>query len=239
VLKITNVLFLFFLLLFSCSNKDAQIKINNLQSNVDLAMNKNADHETEIEKLKEENQKINGEIERVKFLLQEKINTLSEEIKNLKQSLETIKEVKEKKEKENKKKKKEIEKVKNKIKSLSIDERYKAARKYHQNKEYEKAENAYLIMKGTKSSWYNERVHYFLGLLYYETKRYEKAIYILQELIQKFPKSKNIPGAIYYQAESLIALGKTKDAKPFLQELILYYPKSKEANKAKKRLNQI
>jgi len=122
------------------------------------------------------------------------------------------------------------------LKDVDIDTKYKTARKLHEEKKYEEAEKYYLSMVGTRSVWYDERVRFFLGTMYYENANYKQSVLTLQDFIDKYPKSRNVSTAIYTQAESFIQMDQKKDAKVFLNDLISRFPKSKEAEKAKKRL---
>jgi len=120
-----------------------------------------------------------------------------------------------------------------------IDERYKLARKNHEQKNYEIAEKYYTSMIGTKSSWSDEKSRFFLGKMYVEWGQYKKAIIALQDFADKYPKSRNIANAVYAQAESFLALNQKKEAEVFLKDVIQRFPRTEEAKLARKRLQSI
>lgn len=217
---------------FSCATKGMRKNISDVRTEY-------AEIKEEVKSLQEENDHLKGLIEKIEVVSNEKIILLEEKVKELEIKIEDqIKEKEKEKEKIEIKKVEEKKEVEN-IKKQSVDEIYKKARSFHESKDYEKAEILYISLKGTPSKWYEERAYYFLGSLYYESGGYEKAIYILDEFIQKYPKSLNVPGAIYIQGDSLFKLGKKKESYEFFKELVLYYPNSKEAKEAKKRLQNV
>ncbi|MEI6093587.1 MAG: tetratricopeptide repeat protein [bacterium] len=131
----------------------------------------------------------------------------------------------------------EIKKVD--LSKINIEERYKTAKKMEQNKKYEEAEKYYTSIIGTTSKWYDERARFFLGSMYYDMGKFKDSIVALQDLIEKYPNSKNIPSSMLTQAESFVSLKQKKDAEIFFKDLITRFPKTKEAEKAKARLKKI
>ncbi|MFH1222732.1 MAG: tetratricopeptide repeat protein [Pseudomonadota bacterium] len=123
--------------------------------------------------------------------------------------------------------------------NMDVDEKYKTARKFHEEKKYDEAEKYYASIVGSKSTWYDERARFFLGSLYYEKENYKQSVVTLQDLIDQYPKSKNISTAIYIQAECFYQMKQHKEAEVFFKDLVSRFPNSKEAAKAKQRLSKI
>ncbi len=69
--------------------------------------------------------------------------------------------------------------------------------------------------------------------------KFEKAIAELDLLISQKPQSPVAPAAIYLKAESLLGLDKKTGAKEQFQRLLSDYPYSKEAVRAKPRLDSL
>jgi len=206
----------------------------NVKVSIDELRLSSANNSQAIEELKAENEVLKGEIEKINFLVKQKdqaldvrllaieakissttppSNETSQQVVAPPPSVATATEV-------------------------DIDKRYKMARKYHEEKKFDDAEAYYRSTIGTPSKWYEERALYFIGVMDYDKKDYEKAVIALQEFADNYPKSKNMSSAIYYQGESLKALGKNDEAKLFFEELMSKFPKSKEAREVKKRLKK-
>lgn len=78
--------------------------------------------------------------------------------------------------------------------------------------------------------------HYFLGDSLFRTKDYSQAILAFSVVHEKQPETGLGRRATLRIAESFKALGKDKDAKAFAQILVQNFPKTEEANKARKLL---
>lgn len=125
------------------------------------------------------------------------------------------------------------------LSQLSLDERYKIAKKLEHEKKHDEAEKYYTSIIGSPSKWYDERARFFLGSMYYNMGKYKDAIIVLQDFVEKYPNSKNVPSSILTQAESFISLKQTKNGEIFLKDVVTRFPKTKEAEKAKTRLKKI
>jgi TolA-binding protein len=125
------------------------------------------------------------------------------------------------------------------IKKMNIEKRYQMGRKSHEEKKHQDAEKYYLSVVGAPSKWFDEKARFFLGSLYYEMGKYNEAIVTLQDLVDKYPNSKNVSNAMLIQGESFSALKQDKNAAIFYQDLITRFPKSKEAEKARSKLKKL
>lgn len=73
----------------------------------------------------------------------------------------------------------------------------------------------------------------------YKNRKYEDAILEFQQLIDAYPQDWRVPNAYLKQGNSLINLGRKKEAGFFFKTLIDKYPNSPEANIAKQKLKAI
>lgn len=73
----------------------------------------------------------------------------------------------------------------------------------------------------------------------YKSRKYEDAILEFQQLIDSYPQDWRVPNAYLKQGNSLISLGRKKEAGFFFKTLIDKYPKSPEANIARQKLKAI
>lgn len=73
----------------------------------------------------------------------------------------------------------------------------------------------------------------------YKNRKYQEAILEFQQLIDTYPQDWRVPNAYLKQGNSLINLGRKKEAGFFFKTLIDKYPESPEANIAKQKLKAI
>ncbi len=73
----------------------------------------------------------------------------------------------------------------------------------------------------------------------YQQGKYEKAIAKYQEYIDENPEGNMAEIAIYYQAKSYAALGKTGEARNAFQKVIDTYPEEEWAAYAKEQLEKL
>ncbi len=80
---------------------------------------------------------------------------------------------------------------------------------------------------------------FWKGESHYQAQDYASAVLAYQEVMTKHKKSSKYLAAMLKQGLSFIKLGKTQAGKVRLQELITKYPKTPEANRAKKILEDL
>lgn len=78
-----------------------------------------------------------------------------------------------------------------------------------------------------------------LGESRFELKSWREAIFAYEDYRKSYPKGKNFGAATYKIGVSFQELGMLDDAKPFYDEVISKFPKSKEADRARSRLKAI
>lgn len=75
-----------------------------------------------------------------------------------------------------------------------------------------------------------------LGESRFEQKSWREAIFAYEDYRKSYPKGKNFGAATYKIGVCFQELGMLDDAKPFYDEVISKFPKSKEADRARSRL---
>ncbi len=81
--------------------------------------------------------------------------------------------------------------------------------------------------------------YFWIGECEYKLKRYEEAILEYQKVISKYQKSNKVPDSLLKQGIAFAKLGDNESAKIVLNKLIKKYPKSPQANVAKKQLTRL
>jgi tol-pal system protein YbgF len=89
--------------------------------------------------------------------------------------------------------------------------------------------------KGTS----REKAHFLLAESYYANQDFALAALEFNKYKRAYPRSKNLPNAIYRQASSFKNMGKKTEAKLFYQELIDRYPKHPLTKKAKRDIKTV
>ncbi len=85
----------------------------------------------------------------------------------------------------------------------------------------------------------SDNAQFWIGETYYVKKDYEKAILEYEKAIAKYPEGDKIPAALYKQALAFLELGDKTNATNLLKRVIEKYPRSDQAQLAKKRLETI
>ncbi len=80
---------------------------------------------------------------------------------------------------------------------------------------------------------------FWQGESHYQMNDYGRAILAYQRVIDQHPKSDKYPSALLKQGISFVRMGKSEPGKVRLEELIKKFPKSPEAERAKKAIAEI
>jgi tol-pal system protein YbgF len=80
---------------------------------------------------------------------------------------------------------------------------------------------------------------FWIGEIYYQKKDFEKAILEYEKTITKYPETDKVPAALFKQAQAFLELGDKKTARNLLKRVIERFPRSKQAEMAKKKLETI
>jgi TolA-binding protein len=89
---------------------------------------------------------------------------------------------------------------------------------------------------GSGSSKNSDKNPFELGDTRFEQKAWREAIFAYEDYRKSYPKGKNFGAATYKIGVCFQELGMLDDAKPFYDEVISKFPKSKEADRARSRL---
>jgi tol-pal system protein YbgF len=95
------------------------------------------------------------------------------------------------------------------------------------------------FLKQYPSAELSGNAQFCMGEIYYQKKDFEKAILEYEKAITKNPKMSKIPAALFKQASAFLELGDKKNARNLLRQVIDRFPRSKEAEMAKKKLKTI
>ena len=85
----------------------------------------------------------------------------------------------------------------------------------------------------------SDNAQYWIGETYYLKKDYERAILEYEKAIVKYPEGDKIPAAIFKQALAFSELGDKTNARNLFKRVIEKYPRSDQAEMAKKKLEAI
>lgn len=219
------------LMVSSCVTMSGTKQEEEYKTSIDELRLSSANNTQAIEELKAENERLKGEIEKVTFLIKQSGEASDVRLLAIESKLGA----------------KNVvaapistttETGSTDLSSMDVDSRYKLAKKYHEKEQFDEAEKYYRSIVGSPSKWYEERALYYIGVMNYDKKDYEKAVIALQEFADAYPNSKNVSSALLFQGDSLVALGKNDEAKLFFEDLVSRFPRSKEAKDAKKRLKK-
>lgn len=122
-------------------------------------------------------------------------------------------------------------------KQLAEDQLYLSAKKALENGEFEIARKGFaeLIDKHPQSG-HADNAQFWIGESYYKEKWYEKAILEYQKVIEKYPKGNKVQASLLKQGFAFLNLGDSANARLILKELIRKYPKSNESAIARKKI---
>ena len=84
-----------------------------------------------------------------------------------------------------------------------------------------------------------EQAYMYMGDAYAEDGQYKPAAIAYATILQKYPKSKLIPSARLKYARNIVPLGKTDEAKKYLNSIIKDFPATSEAKLAKAELAKL
>lgn len=120
------------------------------------------------------------------------------------------------------------------------DEAYRKAYELYSKGKIDDAQKEFKrFLEVYPKSKYVENSHFWLGECYFSQKKYEDAILEFDEVIKKFPKGNKVPDALYRQGMAFLQMQDTTNAKLILKEVLRRFPQSDQANRARKKLQEI
>jgi tol-pal system protein YbgF len=84
-----------------------------------------------------------------------------------------------------------------------------------------------------------DNAHFWIAETYYGEKDFEAAILAYEAVLKKYPKSEKAVGALLKQGFAFIEMGDKKTGKTILEKVMELYPSSREAELAKKKIDEI
>ena len=124
--------------------------------------------------------------------------------------------------------------------SAGIGDLYKDAYETFHRGDLEGARRKFeIFLKQYPNTELSDNAQFWIGETYYLAKDYEKAILEYEKAIVKYPEGDKIPAAMFKQALSFLELQDKTNARTLLRRVIEKYPRSDQAEMAKKRLEAI
>ena len=96
-----------------------------------------------------------------------------------------------------------------------------------------------VFLKQYPNTELSDNAQFWIGETYYLKKDYEKAIIEYEKAIVRYPEGDKIPSALFKQALSFLELNDKTNAKSLFKRVIEKYPRSDQAEMARKRLEAI
>ena len=124
--------------------------------------------------------------------------------------------------------------------SAEMKNLYKDAYDTFQKKDLEGARKKFeAFLKQYPNTELSGNAQFWIGEIYYQKKDFEKAILEYEKAITKYPETDKVPAALYKQAVAFLELGDKGNARNLLRRVVQRFPRSKQAEMAKKKLEAI
>lgn len=121
--------------------------------------------------------------------------------------------------------------------STGMKNLYKDAYETFQKKDLEGARKKFeAFLKQYPNTELSGNAQFWIGEIYYQKKDFEKAILEYEKTITKYPETDKVPAALYKQALAFLELGDKGNARNLLKRVVQRFPRSKQAEMAKKKL---
>lgn len=116
---------------------------------------------------------------------------------------------------------------------------YKDAYEAYQKGDYKAAREKFQrYLEAFPNSKYSENAQYWVGESYYREKNYERSIVEFDDVVKKHPDGSKAPAALFKQGMAFSSLGDKKNARMIFKKVVERYPKSEQAEMAKKKLKE-
>ena len=117
---------------------------------------------------------------------------------------------------------------------------YTAAKSAFDQGDYDNARIGFeKMLESYPKSKQADNAQFWIGEIYYRQKWYERAILEYQKVIENYPKGNKVRASLLKQGFAFLNIGDRANARLILKELIKKYPRSKEAEIAKKKLKEL
>jgi tol-pal system protein YbgF len=117
---------------------------------------------------------------------------------------------------------------------------YQAAYRDYQRGNYDLAIEGFReFLEGNASSDLADNASYWVGESLFSQKKYREAIEQFDAVVNKYPKSDKVPGALLKKGYAYISIGEKAQGVVQLQYVLHEHPKSQEAALARQKLKQL
>jgi tol-pal system protein YbgF len=121
--------------------------------------------------------------------------------------------------------------------SAGMGNMYKVAYQAFQKGDGEGARKKFeAFLKQYPNTQLSGHAQFWIGETYYKEKDFEKAILEYEKAITKYPEDSKVPAALFKQALAFLELGDRTNARNLFRRVIERYPRSGQAEMAKKNL---
>jgi tol-pal system protein YbgF len=121
--------------------------------------------------------------------------------------------------------------------SAGMENQYKVAYESYQKGDAEGARKKFeTFLKQYPNTELSGHAQFWIGETYYQKKDYEKAILEYEKAITKYPEGSKVPAALYKQGLAFLELGDKTNARNLFRRVIERFPRTEQAEMAKKRL---
>ena len=118
--------------------------------------------------------------------------------------------------------------------------RYEAAHDAFEERKYKEAREKFEgFMKEFPQDELTDNAQFWIAETYYGEKDFESAILAYEAVLKKYPNSEKVPGALLKQGFAFIEIGDRQTGITLLEKLTERYPDSREAEIAKKKIEEI
>jgi len=117
---------------------------------------------------------------------------------------------------------------------------YQAAYRDYQRGNFDLAIDGFKdFLSGSANSDLADNASYWIGESLFSQKKYREAIGQFDAVVNKYPKSDKVPGALLKKGYAYIAVGERAQGVVQLQYVLHEHPKSQEASLARQKLKQL
>jgi len=121
--------------------------------------------------------------------------------------------------------------------SAGMGNMYKVAYETFQKGDAEGARKKFeAFLKQYPNTELSGQAQFWIGETYYQKRDFEKAILEYEKAITKYPEGSKVPAALFKQALAFLELGDKTNARNLFKRVIERYPRSDQAEMAKKKL---
>jgi len=121
--------------------------------------------------------------------------------------------------------------------SAGKEDLYKVAYETFQKGDAEGARKKFeAFLKQYPNTELSGQAQFWIGETYYQKRDFEKAILEYEKAITKYPEGSKVPAALFKQALAFLELGDKTNARNLFRRVIERYPRSDQAEMAKKKL---